>query len=82
MVAAVHRSVLGVEVEIDEVRELDDGRVLTVQTLRGRFRATGLPAELTWAGIGTVRNGKIVHADGYASKRRALRAAGLSASQG
>jgi ketosteroid isomerase-like protein len=60
-----------------DARELGDGRVLTTQRTTGRFRTTGLPFDGTWASIQTVRDGRVVRAEGYLNERRALRAAGL-----
>jgi ketosteroid isomerase-like protein len=64
--------------ELDEVIELDEERVLTTQRMVGHFRATGIPTDAQWASILTVRDGRVVRAEGYLSKRRAMRAAGLS----
>jgi ketosteroid isomerase-like protein len=63
--------------EIDELIDVDAERVLSVQRVVGRFRNTGIPVDTPWASLFWVRGGKIARAVGYASKRRALRAAGL-----
>ncbi len=68
----------GFGIELDEVIEVDDERVLTTQRFLGRFRATGLPFDGAWASILWVRDGKIVRAEGHLTKGRALRAAGLT----
>jgi ketosteroid isomerase-like protein len=60
--------------EVDETTPLDDERVLTAQRFVGRFRTTDIPFEGAWASVITVRDGRIVQAVGYLSKRRALRA--------
>ena len=57
---------------------LDAQRVLTENRSQGHFRETGLPIDLRWASIFSVRNGKVVHAAGYLSAREALEAVGLS----
>jgi ketosteroid isomerase-like protein len=44
---------------------------------QGHFRETGLPIDLRWASIFSLRNGKVVHAAGYLSAREALKAVGL-----
>jgi ketosteroid isomerase-like protein len=68
----------GFGIELDEIIEVDEERVLTTQRFLGRFRATGLPFDGAWASILWVRNGMIVRAEGHLSKRRAMRAAGLA----
>ncbi len=67
-----------VRFELEDIKEIDDRRCLTVQRLVGRFRLTGIEVEGSWASVVTVRQGKILSAVGYASPRRARRAAGLS----
>jgi ketosteroid isomerase-like protein len=62
---------------LEEMREVDEERVLTTQRFVGRFRTSGLPFDGPWASILWVRDGKIVRAQGHLTKRRALRAAGL-----
>jgi ketosteroid isomerase-like protein len=64
------------QVELEEATELEDGRVLTVQRMRGSFNKTGIEWDGPWASVITVRDGKLAHAKGYLSKRRALRALG------
>jgi ketosteroid isomerase-like protein len=64
-------------IELDEARELDDGRVLSVQRLCGRFKTTGLQWDASWASVMTFRDGKVAHARGYLTKNRALRDLGL-----
>jgi ketosteroid isomerase-like protein len=65
------------DLELLSVREVDDERVLTTQRFLGTFRETGIPFDAEWASIQTVRDGKVIRAEGYLSERRALRAAGL-----
>jgi ketosteroid isomerase-like protein len=60
--------------EFEEITPIDEERVLTAQRWAGTFRATGLPCDGAWASIMTVRDGRIVRAVGYLTKRRALRA--------
>ena len=61
--------------ELVDAEDLDDGRVLTTQRLKGTFRSTGIPFDGLWASILHVREGRIARAEGYLSKGRALRAA-------
>ena len=63
---------------VEDVLEVDEQRVLTTQRFVGRFRATEIPFDGRWASILWVRDGKIVRAQGHLSKRRAMRAAGLT----
>jgi ketosteroid isomerase-like protein len=65
------------DLELDDVLEVDDERVLTTQRFVGRFRTTDIPFDGSWASILWIRDGKIVRAEGHLSKRRAMRAAGL-----
>ena len=64
--------------EVEDVFDLDDGRVLTVQRATGTAVHTGLPQELQWASLLSFRGGKIVHAQGYFSRQQALEAVGRS----
>jgi ketosteroid isomerase-like protein len=66
------------DLELDETLEVDDERVLTTQRFVGHFRATEIPFDGLWASILWVKDGKVVRAEGYLSKRRAMRAAGLA----
>jgi ketosteroid isomerase-like protein len=66
------------DLELDETLEVDDERVLTTQRFVGHFRATEIPFDGLWASILWVRGGKVVRAEGYLSKRRAMRAAGIA----
>ena len=63
--------------ELTSIEAVDDRRCVTVQRIAGRFRHTGIDLDFTWGAIITVRDGKILSAVGYASPRRARRAAGL-----
>jgi ketosteroid isomerase-like protein len=63
--------------ELEHIEAIDESRALTIQQLAGRFRLTGIEVRGAWAAIITIRDGKILKAMGYASPRRARRAAGL-----
>ncbi len=60
--------------EVEAIEPAGGGRFLTTQRFLGQFRATGLPFDGPWAAVVTIRDGRIVHAIGYVSKGRALRA--------
>jgi ketosteroid isomerase-like protein len=64
-------------VELEDAIEVDAERIVTTQRFVGHFRTTDIPFDGTWAAILWIREGKIVRAQGYLTKRRALRAAGM-----
>jgi ketosteroid isomerase-like protein len=66
-------------IELEDVMEVDEERVLTTQRFIGHFRATEIPFDGAWASILWIRDGRVVRAEGHMSKRRAMRAAGLAA---
>jgi ketosteroid isomerase-like protein len=66
-----------VRFDLQHIEPIDENRCLTIQELVGRFRHTGIEVSGAWAAIVSVRDGKILSAIGYASPRRARRAAGL-----
>jgi ketosteroid isomerase-like protein len=63
-------------IENVELTAIDDHRVLSVQRVVGTFSNTGIPVDESWAAIIQVEDGLLVHATGYASRARALEAAG------
>jgi ketosteroid isomerase-like protein len=63
--------------EVLDSTALDAERVLAEIRSQGHFRDTGLPIDLRWASIFSLRNGKVVHAAGYLSAQEALKAVGL-----
>jgi ketosteroid isomerase-like protein len=64
--------------ELEEIVEGGDGEtVVTVLRTKGRMRHTGLEANLKWAVVWTLRDGKALRAHGYMTKAEALDAAGL-----
>jgi ketosteroid isomerase-like protein len=77
----IHDPEMGLEMEffaLEEVHEIDEERVVTIQRATGRGRASGIEVEQQWGSIISVRNGKISSAHGFASREHALEAAGLS----
>ena len=66
-----------VHLELKEVIDLGDDRVVTGQHIVGRFRLTGIEVDGPFGAIVTVKDDKILSAIGYASPRRAKKAAGL-----
>ena len=69
----------GARVQLDEATRLDDERVLTIQRLVGDMAYTRIPVDEPWAAIWIVRRGKLCRVSGYATRKHALEAAGLSA---
>jgi ketosteroid isomerase-like protein len=64
--------------QLERVTEIDDHRVLVVQTLTVRSRKAGVPMEGDVAAIMTLRDGKIVRTENYPSVEQALQAVELS----
>ena len=62
----------------EEVVELEGGRVLTVNAMRGWGHESGAEVTATGASIWTVRAGKVAAMTFYQSKAEALEATGLS----
>jgi ketosteroid isomerase-like protein len=63
--------------EVKEVIDLGEGRVLSVQRARGSAAHTGIEFDVLWASVLTLRDGKIVHAQGYWTPEQAREAVGL-----
>ena len=67
----------GWDYDLDLVKVGDDCAVAKIN-LTGRGRASGAPLDLSHWGVAWVAGGKVMRAVGFASKREALEAAGLS----
>jgi ketosteroid isomerase-like protein len=63
-------------IEPTEFRDLGD-RVLIVGRIRARGRESGLELDSPTGWVSTVRDGKLVKAEGFLSRAEALEAAGL-----
>ncbi len=65
-------------VEVEEVIETGDGETV-VMVLRavGRWKHMDMDADIPWAAVGIIRDGKLVSGQGYMSKAEALEAVGL-----
>jgi ketosteroid isomerase-like protein len=61
-------------IEVDGIEQLDKDTFLTTQRLVGRFRTTGIPMDAPWSSLVTLKDGLIIHAEGYLSKRQAREA--------
>jgi ketosteroid isomerase-like protein len=66
------------EMEAEEQLDAGEDQVITVLSARGRGRASGIEVEHHPAGVGTLREGKIVRVVWFATRQEALEAAGLS----
>lgn len=65
-----------VRLEAEELIDAGD-HVVAVQRGSGRAKISGVPGELRYAVVYTVRDGKIVRAREYADREQALQAAGM-----
>ncbi len=65
------------QMDVERIEELDDGRVLALLTLRARGRGSGAPVDTEYAHILTIRDGLCLRVDGFPSWKRALAAAGV-----
>ena len=83
-VVAFLRSFIGAwddhEIEVEELRELDDGRVLALFNERARGRLSGVETSVSPAGLWTLRDGKIVRFEAYGDRDEGFRRAGLEPS--
>jgi ketosteroid isomerase-like protein len=69
--------------ELEPAEFLDAGeRVVVILNQRGRSKATGIPVEMHFAQVWTLRNGQGIRMDLYASVDEALEAVGLSERDG
>jgi ketosteroid isomerase-like protein len=66
------------DIQLEDVMEIDEERVLTTQRFVGHFRTTDIAFDGAWASILWIRDGRIVRAQGFLTKRRAMRAAGIA----
>ena len=62
--------------EIEEIIEVDDETVISVQRTQGRMRHTQLPSNRRWAVVWRFKDGKVRRGEGYLTKAQALEAAG------
>ena len=64
------------DLQLEELHDAGDS-VIAIMRQSGRSKATGLPAEMHFAQVWTVRNGKQFRMEMYASPQEALDAVGL-----
>jgi ketosteroid isomerase-like protein len=68
----------GFEVEAEEIRDVDDDRVLLLGRIRWRGVASGIETKSPFAMVITVRDGTMFHSVDYLSRQEALEAVGRS----
>jgi len=64
------------ELEVDALHDAGD-RVVAVMHQRGRSKAAGMPVEMSFAQVWTLRDGKEARMDMYSDSGEALKATGL-----
>ena len=64
-------------VVVQELRDVGDDRVLTIQRLKGRAKLSATETDLRYAMVSTVRDGKVVRAREYLRVEDALEAVEL-----
>jgi ketosteroid isomerase-like protein len=67
----------GFSVVVEELRDVGDDRVVTIQRLNGRAKLSGTETDLRYAVVSTIRAGKVVRVREYLSIDEALEAVGL-----
>ena len=65
-------------VDLQELAELDDGRVYAVVALVGKAKAGGTPMHARFFDLFRLRDGRITRIEEYTEREQALEAAGLS----
>jgi ketosteroid isomerase-like protein len=66
------------QMDVERIQELDDGRVLALLTLRAKGLGSGAPVETEYAHILTFRDRRCLRVDGFPSWREASEAAGVA----
>jgi ketosteroid isomerase-like protein len=64
-------------VEIDDLRELDDGRVLALLTFTGKGRESDVEVTVQYGHLCTFEDGKVTRIDAFADWNEAREAAGI-----
>ena len=66
-----------ISVAVEDLRDVGDDRVLSIQRMRGRAKLSGTEIDLRYAVVSTVRDGRVVRGREYLSVEDALEAVGL-----
>jgi ketosteroid isomerase-like protein len=64
-------------IEVEAIRDAGDDRVVGVLRQRGRSKSAGVPVDMRYAQVFTIRNGKQVRMEMYDDPNDALKAVGL-----
>jgi ketosteroid isomerase-like protein len=65
------------ELEVEDYIDAGDAGVVTIVRQRGRSKATGIPVEMHFGQVWTIRDEQQIRMQMYASPAEALKAAGL-----
>lgn len=68
------------QMEVERIEELPDGRVLALLTLRAKGRGSGIPVDTEYAHILTFHEALCTRVEGFPTWRQALTTAGLAES--
>ena len=69
----------GAHIEVEKLFDGGDGETVAMfLRFQGAASYRGIRFDEPWAAIWIIRDGKVVHAQGYTSRHKALEAAGLS----
>jgi ketosteroid isomerase-like protein len=63
--------------EPEELLDMGGDQVVAVVHISGRAKSSGIPTELRYAALYTIRDGKMARVREYATRAEALKAAGL-----
>ena len=66
-------------IEIDALHDAGTDRVVGIMRQRGRSKTTGLPVDMLYAQVFTIRDGKQTRMEMYSDPDEALKAVGLAA---
>jgi ketosteroid isomerase-like protein len=66
------------QMDVEHIEELEDGRVLALLTLRARGRESGVQVDTEYAHILAFRDGLCLRVDGFPSWKQARAAAGVA----
>ena len=66
------------QIEVEDHIDAGEDRVVTIIRQQGRSKATGVPVDMHFGQVWTIRDGQQHRAEIYASPEEALEAAGLS----
>jgi ketosteroid isomerase-like protein len=66
------------ELEVEAIHDAGGDKVVSVVRQRGRSRTTGLPVDMLFAQVFTIRDGKETRMEMYADPDEAMKAVGLA----